>query len=86
MAQGQDYNLLKDCIALNSRTLTPEQKTRIAKSRDLFAFGESLYDLMLNKSARDEQIQQKIVRQGDITPQGSGALKDKKNGKKDGKG
>ena len=58
MAQGQDYDLVQDCVAPNFRNLTPDQKSRIAKNRDLFAFGEALYDFMLNKSARDEEVQQ----------------------------
>ena len=57
LALGMEYELLKDCESHDFRELTKEQKYRIAKSRDLFAFGEAIYDLMLNKSDRGERIQ-----------------------------
>ena len=68
LAQSQTYDLLKECHSNNFRNLTSDQKTRIAKSRDLYDFGEALYDLMLNKYTRDEFISQRVVRQDEIQP------------------
>ena len=56
MALGKEYSLTEECQSKDFRNLSVEQKYRIAKSRDLYAFGEALYDLMLNKSNRDERI------------------------------
>ena len=56
MALGKDYDLTKDCESENFRNLSTEQKYQIARARDLFAFGEALYDLMLNKSNKEERV------------------------------
>lgn len=64
LALGMDYVMTQDCLSHDFRNLTPEQKYKIAKSRDLFDFGEAIYDLMLNKGDRGEKIQQKVVFRG----------------------
>ena len=56
LALGMDYELIQDCESQDFRKLTQEQKYRIAKSKDLFAFGEAIYDLMLNKMDKGERI------------------------------
>ena len=57
LADGRSYDLIQDCQSTGFKNLHSEEKYRIAKSRDLFAFGEALYDLMLNKSCKEEKFE-----------------------------
>ena len=58
LAQGKSYGILDE--GQNSR-LSAEAKLKLARSRDLFCFGEALYDMMMNKTTKDEQFVQKVV-------------------------
>lgn len=37
--------------------LTAEDRLKIAKSRDLFDFGVAVYELMIGKTSKGEQVQ-----------------------------
>lgn len=56
LAEGRSYDLIQD-VTSDFKILHSKEKYRIAKCRDVFAFGESLYDLMLNKSCKDEKFE-----------------------------
>lgn len=50
---GRIYKNLQECNSEECRNLSVSDKQKLAKSRDLFMFGEALYDLMLNKSDKE---------------------------------
>ena len=54
LAYSKNLELLKHCQSAYFKNLTKEQRMKIAKSGDLFAFGHALYDLMLNKITVEE--------------------------------
>jgi hypothetical protein len=58
---GKNYEILEHCQSDACRFLSLSDKKKLAKSRDLYKFGEAIYDLMLNKSNKEEKIKQKVV-------------------------
>ena len=56
LAIGKNYELLESCQNDEYRNLSKETKLKLAKSRDLFCFGEALYDMMMNKTGKEEQF------------------------------
>ena len=61
LAIGKNYELLDTCQSEEYRNLSKATKLQLAKSRDLYCFGEALYDMMMNKTTKDEQFVQRVV-------------------------
>lgn len=58
---GKQYQILDKCESDERDLLSMADRRKLAKGRDLYKFGEALYDLMLNKSNKLEKVQQKVV-------------------------
>lgn len=58
---GKKYKILDKCESAERDLLSIADRKKMAKSRDLYKFGEALYDLMLNKSNAQEKIKQKVI-------------------------
>ena len=54
---GKQYQILDKCESDERDLLSMADRRKLAKSRDLYKFGEALYDLMLNKSNKLEKVQ-----------------------------
>lgn len=56
LAYGKNYEFLEDCRADSHKNLSKKTMMEMAKSRDLFCFGEAIYDMMMNKTTKDERF------------------------------
>ena len=48
--------------------MTKQEKDTIAKNRDLYAFGKSIYELMIGQTSKGEKTQQYVVGRDTATP------------------
>ena len=68
LAQAKNYTFNAGCQNADMKDLTKEEKDRIAKNRDLYNFGKSLYELMIGQTSKGEKTVQVVVGKDTANP------------------
>ena len=68
LAQAKHYTFNMDCKNADFKQLTKEEMNIIAKNRDLYSFGKSIYEIMIAQTSKGEKTQQFVVGRDTSTP------------------